>query len=368
MAGQDDEGEKQHEPTQKRLEDARRKGEVPRSTDLTTTAAYGGLLIALLAGGGASLASLGTVGSQMIAQAETLAPLLTEPGFTAFAGGIFLTVGGAVAPWFALPALAALAALVAARAITFSPEKLQPKISRVSPISNAKNKFGRSGLFEFFKSFLKLMIISVLLFVYLDHEMPQMLSAAALQPGQIGLLIGRLCLGFLSIVTLIMAAIAAVDFLWQRAEHLRKNRMSHRELKDETKESEGDPHVRQSRRQKAMEIASAQMMAEVPGADVVIVNPLHYAVALKWNRLAPGAPVCVAKGVDEIAARIRETAQEVGVPIHRDPPTARALHATTELGHEIAPELYGPVAAAIRFAEAMRRKARASYAGPRRAG
>ncbi|MBY6048858.1 flagellar biosynthesis protein FlhB [Vannielia litorea] len=362
MAGQSDEGEKQHEPTQKRLEDARKKGEVPRSTDITTATAYGGLLLAMLTAGASSVGALGTTGSQLLAQADRLAPLMTGPGYATLSGGLLAQVATAIAPWFAIPALVCLLSLIAQRAVTFAPEKIQFKLSRISPLSNAKNKFGRGGLFEFFKSFLKLTIISVVLFAYLDRRLPDMLSATALEPGQVGALLGRLCLDFLLIVTAIMAAIATVDFMWQRAEHMRKNRMSHQELKDEHKESEGDPYIRQQRRQKAIEIASAQMMGEVPKADVIVVNPQHYAVALKWSRESVGAPVCVAKGVDEVAARIREKAQEAGVPIHRDPPTARALFGTVQIGEEIRPEHYAPVAAAIRFSEAMRRKARASYA------
>ncbi|MDF1871729.1 flagellar biosynthesis protein FlhB [Vannielia sp.] len=365
MAGQEEEGEKQHEPTQKRLDDARKKGEVPRSTDVTTAAAYGGILLAASAIGGASLSAVGTVGSQLLGQADQLAPMLTSPGFAALSGGLMGRVVSAMAPWFAIPAVATVLALIAQQAVTFAPDKIKPKLSRISVLSNAKNKFGRNGLFEFFKGFLKLAVISIVLFTYLAYRLPEMISATALDPGQVGVHLGRLCLGFLAIVTVIAGIIAAGDFFWQRAEHLRKNRMTHQELKDEGKESEGDPHIKQQRRQKAMAIASAQMMADVPTADVIIVNPQHYAVALKWNRATLGAPVCVAKGVDDIAARIREVANEHAVPIHRDPPTARALHATVKIGQEIEPEYYAPVAAAIRFAEAMRLKARGSYASPR---
>jgi flagellar biosynthetic protein FlhB len=155
-----------------------------------------------------------------------------------------------------------------------------------------------------------------------------------------------------------MLVIGGIDYMWQYQEHLRKNRMSHKEMMDEFKQNEGDPHMKQQRRQKGYEIAMNQMLADVPEADVVIVNPTHYAVALKWSRLPGEAPVCVAKGVDEIAARIREAAAEAGVPIHRNPPTARALHASVDIGHEILPDQYQAVAAAIRFAEMMRKKAR----------
>ena len=164
---------------------------------------------------------------------------------------------------------------------------------------------------------------------------------------------------FLFIVVLIAMVIGAIDAFWQRAEHHRKNRMTLKELRDEMKEVEGDPHVNAQRRMKAQELALNRMMQDVPGADVVIVNPTHYAVALKWSRASPGAPVCVAKGTDLVAARIREVAGEAGVPIHSDPPTARAVHAVVGIGEEIRADHYAAVAVAIRFAEDMRRKARA---------
>ncbi|NCM97925.1 MAG: flagellar biosynthesis protein FlhB, partial [Rhodobacterales bacterium] len=131
-----------------------------------------------------------------------------------------------------------------------------------------------------------------------------------------------------------------------------------KEMMDENKDSEGDPHTKAARRQRGYDIATNRMLEDVPQADVIVVNPTHYAVALKWDRAARRAPVCVAKGVDEIAARIRERAAAAGVPIHRDPPTARALHASVEIGQEIRPDQYRAVAAAIRFAEAMRKRAR----------
>jgi flagellar biosynthetic protein FlhB len=152
--------------------------------------------------------------------------------------------------------------------------------------------------------------------------------------------------------------IGAIDYFWQYFEHIRTNRMSHKELTDEMKESEGDPYMKNERRRRGIDIALNRMIADVAKADVVVVNPTHYAVALKWARDQGSAPICVAKGVDEIAARIRAAAAEAGVPVHRDPPTARAIHATVELGAEIRPEHYRAVAAAIRFAERMRERAR----------
>jgi flagellar biosynthetic protein FlhB len=125
---------------------------------------------------------------------------------------------------------------------------------------------------------------------------------------------------------------------------------------DEHKDSEGDPHLKQQRRQRGHDIATNRMLLDVGCADVIIVNPTHYAVALKWKRSDRSAPICLAKGVDEIAARIREQAALHGVAVHSDPPTARALHATVEVGAPIRPEHYRAVAAAIRFAEALRKR------------
>ena len=131
-------------------------------------------------------------------------------------------------------------------------------------------------------------------------------------------------------------------------------------MMDELKQSEGDPLMKQQRRQRGQEIAMNRMLADVPKADVVIVNPTHFAVALQWDKTR-AAPLCLAKGVDETAARIRELAQEYAVPLHSDPPTARALYAEVNIGEEIRPEHYRAVAAAIRFAENIRNKARSLW-------
>ncbi len=163
---------------------------------------------------------------------------------------------------------------------------------------------------------------------------------------------------FLFVILIISTVIGGLDYFWQLAEHHRQNRMSRKEMMDEHKEFEGDPHTKAQRRQRGYDIATNRMLADVDTADVVMVNPTHYAVALKWVRCRQAGTRCVAKGVDEIAARIRERAALAGVPIHSDPPTTRALHASVDIGHEVQPEHFRAVAAAIRFSEAMRRKAR----------
>ncbi|TCP39101.1 EscU/YscU/HrcU family type III secretion system export apparatus switch protein [Rhodovulum marinum] len=350
--------DKQYEPTQKKLDDARKKGELARSTDLNTAAAYAGFSLTALGLGAASLTALGEIGAGLIGQADRIAPLVLHGHGTAPIGGLMGSTALAALPWLTLPGLAALASILAQKSFVVAPDRIQPKLSRLSILSNAKNKFGRAGLFEFAKSAVKLTLYTILLGVYLSAHIEEMLGTMHLSPGMAAAKLGRMSAEFMAVVVAIAGGIAAVDYLWQVVEHRRKNRMSHEEMKEEIKQSDGDPHVKQQRRQKGIDIATNRMMTDVPQADVVIVNPTHYAVALKWDRATPGAPICVAKGVDEVAARIREVAAASGVPMRRDPPTARALYATVEIGDEIHPEHYRAVAAAIRFAEEMRARAR----------
>lgn len=358
MSNGSEDDDKQFEPTQKKLDDARKKGEIPRSTDLNTAASYSGILLVAVALGAGTVSSFGQLLANMVGNADRISKTFFQDSAHPVSGGVMQTLLTTVGPWFLIPGLIVLLTILAQRSFIVAPDKLIPKLSRISPLSNAKNKFGRNGLFEFGKSFFKLMIYSVVLAFFLKAKLPEILGTVHLSPAMATNILLRLVVEFLSIVLIIALAIGAVDFMWQKAEHTRRNMMSRKEMTDEAKQSEGDPHVKQQRRQKGYAIAMNQMLADVPDADVIIVNPTHYAVALKWNRAAGGAPSCVAKGVDEIAARIREAAAEAGVPIHRDPPTARTLYATVEIGQEIRPDHYHAVAAAIRFAEELRKKAR----------
>ena len=355
---EDGDDDKQFEPSQKKLDDARKKGEFPKSTDLTTAAAYCGLIIAVVSLGPSSLIGAGNILETFIDQADDLAILTVSAAPQPILGGLFVAIALKMMPWFALPAAFAVLSIAAQQAFVVAPSRIEPKLSRISPLEGAKNKFGRQGIFEFLKSFAKLLLYSSVLGIYLMSQRDQMVGAMSLSPGMITVVLGQMTTTLMLIVLCIAGTLGVIDLLWQRAEHTRKNRMSRKELMDEMKESDGDPAMKQQRRQKAVELALNQMLSDVPEASVVIVNPTHYAVALKWGGGAGTAPVCVAKGVDEIAARIREVAAEHSIPIHSDPPTARALHATVEIGHEIAPDHYQAVAAAIRFAQAMRQKAR----------
>ncbi|MBJ3763184.1 flagellar biosynthesis protein FlhB [Maribius pontilimi] len=356
-SGGDDDDDKQFDPSPKKLEDARRKGEVARSADLITTGSFFGMVLVAVTVGPDSLQSVFSILSAALVHAAAHGLHSTVGGGAVLGGTVLSEIAIALAPWAIVPLVMALLSVIAQRAFTVTPSKLAPKVSRISILSNAKNKFGRSGLFEFAKSAVKLTIYCVILLWYLTLQMPHILSTIPLEPRPMVAEFLQLTVRFMMLIVLISICIGGVDFMWQRAEHIRKNRMSRKDLTDEQKQSEGDPMMKQQRRQRGYDIAMNTMLADVPEAAVVVVNPTHYAVALKWDRSAPGAPVCVAKGVDQVAARIREVAERSGVPIHPDPPTARALHASVEIGAEVRPEQYAAIAVAIRYAEDMRRKA-----------
>lgn len=358
MAEEEQSGEKVHEPTQQRLDDARKKGDIAVSKDIAAAAAYLGLLLAIGLAGAGVARSAGETLASVFSRADRLAPRLLDMGGPGLSLKLTAETLLGLSPLFVIPFVLVFIAILAQQAFVVAPEKVLPKLSRISPIAQAKQKFGPTGLAEFVKSASKLIIISLVLFFYMMGEQDRIIGLARLPAAAAPQEVARLTFGLLIRIVVIAMVIAAADYLWQRYDHRRKLRMTHQEMKEEVKRAEGDPQTKSQRRRRAEEIATNKMMHDVPNASVVIVNPTHYAVALRWRRHVDPAPVLVAKGVDEIALRIRRTAEEAGVPVHSDPPTARALEGSVEIGHEIDPRHYEAVAAAIRFAEAMRAKAR----------
>jgi len=340
--------DKPNEPTQKRLEDARKKGQIARSQDALTASVYAGFLIA----------ALGFGESALLASADAGMTALHSPA-RIDAWALSIAMLSPVLPLFLLPAVSVLGLLLLQRGLVFTGENLLPQLSRIDPLAASKHRFGPDGLMEFLKGTTKMTLVSLLLALILQRQLDALIATPMLDPGPGSAFILAVLVQFLAAVLAISLVFAAGDMMWQIHRHRKRNRMSRQELMDEHREAEGDPQTRAIRRQRAQEIALNRMLADVPTADVVVVNPEHYAVALKWHRSRRQAPICIAKGVDDAALRIRQIAAEHSVPIHRDPPTARALHASVEVGAEIRPEHYRSVAAAIRFAEAMRKRARA---------
>jgi len=348
--------EKPYEPSQKRLEDARKRGEIPYSADLTTAASYGGLVIVVTSLGSMSMLALGSKLAFLLGQSDKLSSDLLSGAAGPFAGAILASIGWSLMIWIGTPAALAVISILAQQGLRFAGTKLEPKLSRISPISTIRSKFGLTGLVDFAKSIIKLGLYAIAAVNFFKVRMGEIIGTAALGPGPAMEELLRLTTELMLVMFAVSLGIGILDLAWQRLDHLRKNRMSRQELIEEMKDSEGDPATKQQRRARGIGIAMNKMLSDVQKSDVIIVNPTHYAVALKWERGSRRAPVCVAKGTDEIAARIREIAAEHGIPIQLDPPTARLLHARVDVGQEIAHEHFRAVAAAIRFAEGLRKR------------
>ena len=354
---QEDAAEKPFEATPHKLEQARKKGEVPKSTEITTAGAYLGLLAAIAFFGENTMNSFSMVLQSLIEFPDELAMLHFGGDASSLSSSLLLASGSIGLILVGTPVVFVILAVTVQRGWVFSAEKIKPKLSRLSPIAGAKNKFGPNGLFEFLKSSTKLVLVSLLLVWFSVGHLDDLLLVVSGKDNRHFELAVRLVTEFLLLLFVMSLLIGTVDYVWQLKTHLKKNMMSRKEIEDETKSNDGDPHHKQTRRRRGYDIAMNQMLADVPEADVILVNPTHYAVALKWNRNSAGAPVCVAKGIDEIASRIRDIALASQIPIHSDPPTTRAVFATVEIGMQVLPEHYSAVAAAIRFAETMRKKA-----------
>ncbi|MBU3028619.1 flagellar type III secretion system protein FlhB [Paracoccus marinaquae] len=347
--------DKPFEATEQKLRKARERGDVPRSTELNAGAMYLGAWLAFAVGAGFAVQQW----LSMASRAMGAEGWPVEPVF-ALAGALGRYAGMALIGLILIPTFAIAVGLIAQRALIFAPQKLAFDVNRINPVKTAGQKFGVSGLMTFAISLGKAALVCVggwyLFSSHLDRLAGSAMTGGA-WVGELGFLLAQVLL----LAVAVSAVFAVLDMLWKWFDHRRKNRMTRKEMLDEHKDAEGDPHLKAARRQRAVDLAMKQMLADVARADVIIVNPTHYAVALEWKRGSGRAPVCLAKGTDEVAARIRDRARESKVPIWSDPPCARAIHATVGIGEEIRHDHFAAVAAAIRFAEKMREKARAGW-------
>lgn len=350
-----DDGSKTEQPSHRKLTRARSQGQVIQSREINSLFMLStGAAIVLLMGPG--------LASRMEA---TLARFLDVAGLISGGGVLWEAVGallGEIAKAFILPLLllviAAVAGSVLQTGLVLATDKIGFDLSRLSPAAGFKRLFSlRSGM-EFFKNLTKVAVVMGVSGWLLAPELRRMPSLISLDPAslaaEIHRLMAHLCLGVLTLI----AALALLDYGYQRLSFMRQMRMSKQELKEENKQAEGDPMIKARLRQIRMERARRRMMAAVPTASVVVTNPTHYAVALKYEMGSKGAPRVVAKGADLIAKRIRELAEENEVPLVENPPLARALYATVELDHEIPPEHYRAVAEIISYVFRLKGKAR----------
>lgn len=347
MAGEDDDSQKTEEPTSKRLSDAREKGQVARSQEVSHWFMI--LALALVVGifAPALTADLGGV----------LRPFLERPhAMTLEDGGlrdIFASTAVAILKAATIPLAIIVAAGLAAgtiqNGIIVTTEQIRPKLSNIGLKRGFKKMFSTRALADFLKGILKLAIVGVVvsLIVWPDRRSVLLIPSMAVEDvlALVQVEATKVIVGVLAVMTVVTLA----DVLYQRYQHHKELRMTKQQVKDEHKQSEGDPLIKARLRQIRVERARKRMMAAVPEADVVITNPTHYAVALKYDQKTMEAPRVVAKGVDNLALRIREVAEENDVAVVENPPVARALHASVEIDQEIPPEHYKAVAEIIGY-------------------
>ncbi len=348
-----DDSERTEEPSQKKLDDAHKRGEVAKSQELVSWFSLAGVTLIIL------VFADGTAGRIK----NSFGSYLAQVGRVPSDGGqlrdaifhLVLAAGGAIAfPLAVMAASGVIGSLVQHR-LVFSAESLKPKFSKVSPLAGAKRLFSAQSLVNFAKGIAKLVMVATMMVLLLWPARDQLDRIVGLDPAELLGLVRVFVLKLLGAVLALMGLVAALDFAWQRYSFLKKQRMTQHELKEEYKQSEGDPMVKGRIRQIRAERMRRRMMAQVPEASVIVTNPTHYAVALKYDRSMP-APVCVAKGLDAVALKIREIADAHDIPIVENPPLARSLHASVEIDAMIDPEHYKAVAEIIGYVMQMKAK------------
>ncbi len=347
MAENDNDQERSEQPTSKRLEEARKEGRVPRSMDLNTAA------VLLVAGGALRMfgAAAGTALTGVMRSALTLSTdqsldaQLAVPTASADVLHAFL----ACAPIFGLTVVAALAAPLALGGWNLSFEALTPDFTRLNPIEGFKRLVSLRGAVELGKAFAKFLVVAGVALLVLRDEASKFLALGGEPLTTAIAQAADLVADALLLMSAPLGLIAAIDVPWQLFQHHKQLRMSRQEIREEMKESEGSPENRSRVRRAQRELLKRRMAHEVPKADVIVTNPTHFAVALRYEESRMRAPRVVAKGADLIAARIREIATEHSVPVFEAPPLARALYHNVEIGAEIPAALYVAVAQVLTY-------------------
>ena len=352
MAEDSDSTDKTEEPTQKRLEEALKRGDVVKSQEVNTWFVIAGATLVLMAFSSGMGANLTTTMRGLLANSYDIP--LDGPALPR----LFQKIGGemiaAIAIPFLLLMLAALCGNLIQHQLVWSYESLAPKLSKISPLAGLKRLFSLQALANFAKGIVKLVLVGTVLTALMWPERDRLEGLVRSDLSVMLALVQSLALKLLGTVVAIMAVVAAADYLFQYRPWYEKQKMSLRELKEEFKHTEGDPAIKGKMRQLRQTKSRRRMMAAVPKAAVVITNPTHYAIALQYER-GMEAPICVAKGVDALALKIRQVAAEHAVPVVENPPLARALHATVEIDEAIPPEHYKAVAEVIGYVMKLRR-------------
>lgn len=357
MAGDD----KTEKPTPRRLSEARKKGNIPKSMDVNTAVVLlvGVVLVKM------QFASIGTRMTDMAHEAlgnlpkedittTTLMAIFTHLGlqFAVIAGPILVTL-----------LVAGLVANYAQVGVLFTAEPLTPKFEKINPISGFKRLFSRRSIIETLKAIIKMSVVGYLAYKVLYDNYPQLTATVMADRASMAVLFGSIAWEIAWKAVMALLVFGALDYFYQRWEHEKGLKMTKQEIKDEAKQSEGDPMVKGRIRRLQREAARRRMMSEVPKATVVITNPTHFAIALKYERNGMEAPRCVAKGVDLVAQKIKEIAAENDVPMIENVPLARALYKKVDVDEEIPEDMYAAVAEILVMVDRLNKKKKGRRAG-----
>jgi flagellar biosynthetic protein FlhB len=335
-------GEKTEQPTPHRLREARRKGQVVKSTELCSACNLLAVVFLFILFGGTLFQWIREMVGQFLGEYLSMAvsdgnmrPLIMQVGFSYFKimGLIFVTVLSA-----------GLIINYAQVGFVFSTDKISPSMEKLNPLEGFKRIVSRRALFELLKALMKICLVGMVTFIFFSSRLEGFLTYMFLSPGSFLEIFSSEIINLSLRVAIIFIILAVLDYIYQRQEHFKNLRMTRQEVKEEFKQMEGDPLIRSKLREKQRSLANQRMMHEVPNATVVVTNPTELAVALKYSAEKIPVPLMVAKGAGLIAARIKEKAKEHNVPVVENKPVARMLYEQVEIGQVIPMELYQSVA------------------------
>jgi len=348
MSEDQDDTQKTEEPTPRKLEEARKKGQVAQSKEVANAFMIFGGFLAVMVVFPYMGERLSAAMALFIDRAHDIK--ISDASFTSILQGVMFEVGMATGGIFLILVILALLSGFVQNGLLVAPENLKPKLERISILKGFKRLFSLKSTVEFIKGIAKLGVVAAVSFLLMRPMINDVESFITIGMGDLTYEIYKLTLKLLLAVLSVVIVIAGLDWLYQRFEFMKSMKMSRQDLKDEFRQTEGDPMVKSKLRQIRQERSRQRMMASVPNADVIITNPTHYAIALEYDGVQSlAAPKCLAKGVDDLALRIREVAKENDVPIVENPPLARAMYEVVEVDEEIPEEHYKAVAEIIAY-------------------
>jgi len=343
----EDLGERTEQATPKRRRDAREEGNVARSTDLASALMLGGVAIVIWFGFGWMLDHMGL----------SLERVLSEPGLRSVAASTWsdavevclLGAARALVPLVAAIWIAAVLGNLVQVGWLIAPKAIKPRFSKLNPIEGSKRVFGTRALVKAALDSLKVLLVVVVV-AWMVHGMHDQIMFLPMLPMAAALIaVGQLLVKLALAVTLVLLLLGVLDYAWQKYKHEQDLKMSRQQVKDEFKQTDGDPDMKRRRLQFARQIAQQRIAAAVPKADVIVTNPEHISVAIQWDAETMTAPTVIAMGADHLALRIRQLAMKHSIPILERKPLARALHAQVKVGQEIPADMYEAVAEVLAF-------------------